>query len=591
MDPLPVAAALDLRTRTAAPGVLRKEFTMPTPVRAVAYYRMSTLRQEDSIERQRSQVEPFAAHNGYTIIAEYKDEGIAGDEEEKRKDFMRMMRDAQHGGFQAILCDDKDRFGRFDSITQGYYVKPLRDAGVSLVTVAQGKIDWFSFGGRITAAALDEAKKIESQATSRRVISWMLEAARKGRWLGGPPPYGYRVRYRVEFENGKTVRRPECLEPGDPTEVRAVQLMFRLYGEKGFTLDQIAQELYERGIPAYKGRQCWQKTTIRAILRNRKYVGDMTWNAGHDGKYSEVVNGTVNTSDARIKPRRNSTSQWVIVPDTHEPLVSRELFEKVQAKLEENKTHTSPGPKGGPFLLSGLLVCGSCGWRMIGHIQMKDKRYYKCGKYHQEGVRGCWSHYIRESKLLACIKRKVQEVLLNPKRLAALRAEVEKRYDRFTEGGTSSTYTRSRRQIADLNAKIDKGIENMAAVPADMVNDFAAMIREWKEERSRLEQALERQNGRTEEKNPAEVMRRVEEELSQFRDAMMEEDGHAMRALLRELISKVELHFDHKPCKGKTRSIFRRGIIYIRPQKQGEELFADLLCAANPIRDGSSAKR
>src|SRR5262249_46353935 len=159
-------------------------------------------------------------------------------------------------------------------------VKPLRDAGVSLVTVAQGKLDWFSFGGRITAAALDEAKKVESQATSRRVISWMLEAVKKGRWLGGPPPYGYRVRYRIEIVDGKPIHRPEGLEPGDPEHVAAVQLMFRLYAD-GYTLDQVAAELYRRGIPALHGRQCWQKTTLRAILRNRKYVGDMTWNAGH----------------------------------------------------------------------------------------------------------------------------------------------------------------------------------------------------------------------------------------------------------------------------------------------------------------------
>src|SRR5262249_11968398 len=90
--------------------------TNAQPIPAAACFRMSTVRQEASIDRQRSQVEPYAQKHGYTIVREYVDEGIAGDEIGKRKDFQRMLRDAQAGHFKAILCDDKDRFGRFDSI-------------------------------------------------------------------------------------------------------------------------------------------------------------------------------------------------------------------------------------------------------------------------------------------------------------------------------------------------------------------------------------------------------------------------------------------------------------------------------------------
>src|ERR1051326_3057791 len=66
----------------------QKGFLMSQPIPAVAYYRMSTDRQEESIDRQKSQVEPYAARQGYLIVREYVDEGIAGDEEGKRKGFM-----------------------------------------------------------------------------------------------------------------------------------------------------------------------------------------------------------------------------------------------------------------------------------------------------------------------------------------------------------------------------------------------------------------------------------------------------------------------------------------------------------------------
>jgi DNA invertase Pin-like site-specific DNA recombinase len=165
-----------------------------SPVHAVAYYRMSTDRQEDSIERQKSQVEAYAARQGYQIIREYTDEGIAGDEEGKRKGFLRMIREAQKpGDFQVILCDDTDRFSRNDVIDKCYYIKLLRDAGVRLETCAQGKANWDTFTGRVLEALLAESKAMESRATSRRVMTQMVLMARQGIWPGGPIPYAYRL--------------------------------------------------------------------------------------------------------------------------------------------------------------------------------------------------------------------------------------------------------------------------------------------------------------------------------------------------------------------------------------------------------------
>src|SRR5262245_4638502 len=151
-----------------------------TPVRAAAYYRMSDDRQDSSIDRQKSQVEPYSQKKRYTIVRVYIDEGISGDEIAKRKDFQRLLRDAQQGLFDCILCDDKDRFGRFDSIDLGEVVAPLRRKGVWVDTVAQGKIDWNSFSGRITDAILQEAKSLESEAISRRVLSSQLLKAQRG---------------------------------------------------------------------------------------------------------------------------------------------------------------------------------------------------------------------------------------------------------------------------------------------------------------------------------------------------------------------------------------------------------------------------
>jgi DNA invertase Pin-like site-specific DNA recombinase len=499
---------------------------MTSPARAAAYYRFSDDRQENSIARQRSQVEPYAAKNGYQIVKEYSDEGIPGDEEKKRKGFMAMIADAQLGHFQVILCDDKDRYARFDSLTSGYYAKILRDAGVRLETVAQGRILWDSFAARVIDAVLAEAKKLESQATSRRVITRMLQMARQGKWLGGPAPYGY-----VLVKDPILGKR---LVPGDPVKVRTVQLVFRLYGEKGFTLGMVIRELYERGILTPHGSQHWRKSTLYALLENRKYVGDACWNVGHDGKYSEVAEGAIRTSDARLPPRfRNQPEDWIVVADAHEPLVSRDLFEKVQARLRVNQKLTTPLPGGGPFLLTGLLVCGNCGARMVGNTQ-HGAAYYRCSLYLNSGNRGCGCNQIEERKLLRCILGKLQDTILNPKNLATLRQEVRQKVKAFEQDRPGQAAELSKR-LESLDSQIAQAVDRLRLVPEDLFVDYSAMIRGLKEERYRTEEELAKLETARPEMELEPTIKAVEKNLTRLREALVEADPVLVRAFLRQL--------------------------------------------------------
>jgi site-specific DNA recombinase len=561
---------------------------MSAPIRAVAYYRMSLERQEDSIDRQRSQVEPYAARNGYQIVREYADEGIAGDEDKKRKAFMRMLADAERRDFAIILCDDKDRFGRFDSISYGYYVKPLRDAGVRLETVAQGIIDWNSFAGRISDAVMQEAKKLESQATSRRVLTRMILMAREGKWLGGPAPYGYRL-----VPDEKYGKR---LVTGDPREVEVVRLIFHLYGERGYSLDDVVAELAERGIPCpptkNKRRRiqtdlCWNKSTVRWILRNRKYVGDMAWNTKHLGKYSSLKNGTVQTSDQKTPGWHNRPEDWIIVPDVHEALIDRPLFEKVQARLFKNKKRTTPLSKGGDFLLTGLLICGHCGWRMMG-TTIDGKRYFKCCRYHHAGKHACGCNMVMEHKVLTCILRKLQEAILNPDNLAKLRAEIRRQAE-AGEKGKPARRDGLRRQLAELQGKVSEGMERMALIDRDLLTEYAAKVRGWKEERDRLAAELERMERPTGTARLEEVLKIAEAHLYRLREAIVDADPRIVRQLLGELVSRVELHFDHVQRPKSVRSVFRRGLIYVRPQEALD--LSDLVNAAIPTPAGSDGPR
>ena len=110
---------------------------------------MSDDRQERSIADQRAELLAYATKHGYRILREYTDAGVSGDDTKRRAGFLRMREDSQKGEFQVVLSWDQDRFGRFDPIEGGYWILPFRNAGVRLETIAQGRIDWNDFAGRL----------------------------------------------------------------------------------------------------------------------------------------------------------------------------------------------------------------------------------------------------------------------------------------------------------------------------------------------------------------------------------------------------------------------------------------------------------
>src|SRR5689334_5546883 len=94
--------------------------------KAGAYVRMSTDRQEDSPKQQRAEILKLAKRENCEIVAWYEDHGITGDSIDQRPDFGRMLEDAQKRQFSVVICDNQDRFGRFDSIDAGMVISPLR---------------------------------------------------------------------------------------------------------------------------------------------------------------------------------------------------------------------------------------------------------------------------------------------------------------------------------------------------------------------------------------------------------------------------------------------------------------------------------
>jgi DNA invertase Pin-like site-specific DNA recombinase len=525
-------------------------------IRAAAYYRMSDDKQENSIERQRSQVEPYARRKGYQVVAEYTDEGIAGDEIARRKDFQRMLRDAQAGAFKVIVTDDKDRFGRFDSIDLGEVVAPLRRKGICLDAVAQGVIDWNSFAGRITDAVLQEAKNLELDAISRRVLSGQLLKAQKGIDTGGRALYGY----RWEMDAAGNKRRVP-----DGRKADVVRLIFELY-DRGYTLFAIATELHKRGVPSPWGRPRWTRSVLQRTLTNRRYVGDWTWGVQPRGKrHRHDKGGLRQTVRGEKGPRKAPAEVWVVLPNAHEPLIDRETFERVQARLKGNQTNTTPHSGGGNFALSKLLVCGHCGSALVG-VTEYGRRKYVCRGYLAHGKSYCNKNWIAEKALVNALIRKLQEAFLDPENLQRLRDEVaavEKRQR------SDENLNRLKREIQKLTQQIDQGNERLAILPTDRLPGLIAKLREWEAARAAAQEELRRAETASAVDDLEKRIKAAEAALWQLQDAIRADDAPLLRELFREMIDRAELRWEHRRVPHRrygtvNKATFAGGVVSLR---------------------------
>jgi len=432
---------------------------------AVGYLRRSTDRQEQSIGDQRAAVERYAAEIGVPLVRFYIDDAISGTSTAGRKAFQGMIEDAGSAerGFGMVIVYDVKRFGRIDNDEAGYYRHLLRQRSVEVRYASEG------FTGDSTDDLLRPVKQWQARQESkdlakvviRGLVSKAGAAQDEGQnpnasWMGGAAPFGYDLKYLSgsgdfifvvrtgrdgtkalldatgavvrTLARGDTVavsKRDRCvLVPGEAGRVEAVREIFRMYTEERRGLKAIAGALNTRGVPTARGSEWserysghWAMTTVRAILSNPAYAGNLAWNRRTDARFYRITgDGRAvergGDSLRRLKP--NDPSDWIVIREAHEALVERAVWERAQGLMREwtgrgRKPSGSPsgraasGAWSGPrakYLLSGLVRCARCGSRyegvteptgtkQRGGAERASRTAYACGGYIRGGRAVC----------------------------------------------------------------------------------------------------------------------------------------------------------------------------------------------------------
>ena len=307
-------------------------------MKAVIYARYSSHAQrEESIEGQLRECHEYAEKNGLTVIAEYCDHALSG-KTDNRPQFQKMIYDAEHHKFDAVIMYTLDRFARnrYDS---AIYKTRLKKAGVQIHYAKQPMPE--TPEGIILESILEGYAEYYSENLSRNIKRGKKENALKGLSTNGSTPLGYYM-------------KPDKTLGIDPVGAKTVREIFELYAD-GISSKKIIAYCNKQGYKTSRGKP-FQRTSLGTILRNEKYTG----------KFS---------------------SMGVVIEDHIPPIIPKELFNKVQSMLRHNATAPAKAKAKEDYLLTTKVFCGHCGERMVGESGTSRNgtiyRYYKCiGRKH-----------------------------------------------------------------------------------------------------------------------------------------------------------------------------------------------------------------
>ena len=300
---------------------------------AVIYARYSSDNQrEESIEGQIRECTAYAERNGITVVRHYIDRALSA-KTDNRPDFQQMIRDSNKKLFEIVLVWKFDRFARnrFDSAN---YKMILKKNNVHLISVMEPIAEGSQ--GILVETLLEGMAEYYSAELSEKVIRGQTENALKGKCTGGTGTIGYKI------DADKFYRIDPLISP-------LVLEAFQRY-DNGEKIVEIMNYLNEKGVRNMLGGKL-TCSSMNTMLKNRRYIGELSF-------------------------------RDIVVPDAIPAIVPKDLFDRVQKRMEKNKRAPARGKADEEYLLTTKLFCGKCGALMFGESGTsatgRTYYYYKC---------------------------------------------------------------------------------------------------------------------------------------------------------------------------------------------------------------------
>ena len=408
---------------------------------AALYARVSTVEQAKghSINAQIERLRLYAQEHALLVNDEYIDPGFQGDTED-RPALRRLLADGRAGKFDVVLVYRFDRIFRDVRLFLNAE-HDLRQHGVRLVSVTEAIED--THEGRLQLLIKGSFAEYEKAVIRERANMGRIRAAREGKWMGGPPPYGY----DLDRESSRLVINEE--------EARWVGRFFEWLVNDRLSLAQLQRKVNDLKVPTkWEGlnrprpvnrRGWWMKRSLGRILSREIYSGFYN--------YRKICKPrAMKRKDASMRPQE----EWIRIKVP--PIIDERLFRLAQHQLRKN-SELSPRRTGRPYLLRRLVECGTCGRVWIATKNNWDKPYYICsGRRDSATSERCTRPSVMASSLEPLVWTSLLDLLQNPDLVLN---QVRQRLDQ------DGTRERKERELHVLSGRIrEAGSEELRLIRA-----------------------------------------------------------------------------------------------------------------------------
>jgi DNA invertase Pin-like site-specific DNA recombinase len=401
--------------------------------KAVAYVRVSTDQQAEkglSLPAQLEHCQKYAREHGLTIAKVFQDEGETATSS-NRPEFLEMIDYARtNADVSAVIVYDTSRFARNreDAVV---FKRMLEKRGVKVHYAAQMISD--DPEGKFLEGILEVMDEHYSRVLARVVRRGMIESAKRGNWMGGAP-YGYKI---VRDKEGK--RKLEI----DPSHAEAVRLTFEMFDQR-YGCKKIAQALNDKGYRTSFG-SFFRVNSVNFMLRNPAYTGKLVFNRfvrGHRARRSLI-------------PPEN----WVVIPDTHEPLITEARFKRVQEELGRRSRERKPGLLCTHRRFAGMVQCAKCGKTAVARTGTSKQGnlhfYYACRTRIKKSNALCSGFSVRMDALESSLIDSIQAELFSDKSVTSFLDYVKARAKELDDGRAHEKI-RIQRKLEAVQVKLRK---------------------------------------------------------------------------------------------------------------------------------------
>ena len=453
-----------------------KERESQRQLRVAAYCRVSTKDEEQltSYEAQQTYYTDMIMQNpNWTMAGIFADEGITGTSAAKRPEFLKLIRKCRQKKIDMVLVKSISRFAR-NTVDCLNYIRALKELGIAVVFEKEN-INTMDSESEMLLTLMGAFAQAESESMSANIKWGRRQAMREGKVT-----FQYKCLYAYERgEDGEP-----CVIPEQAEVVRQIFDSFLM----GHSIRMIKAELEGDKIPAAAGGKSWSEATIRSILKNEVYCGD-------------VLLQKTYVSDCISKKSIKNTGQlpMYLIQNHHEGIVSRDKFNAVQAEFARrnagrtpNKRYTSTGRScySGKYALTERLVCGGCGTlyrRCVWNKRGQKWAVWRCASRVDYGSKYCkQSPTLYEKPLQRAILAVLNSVMSKKEALAGQITDAMRMELLSLPGGTMSM-TDIDRRLAELEQEFQSVFQQSREKP-DGFMEYAQTFQRINEEAARLKE-------------------------------------------------------------------------------------------------------